>query len=120
MKDGQNSVYAFKVTTDYYLQNRIAGVSFGQTLNTVAGVVYDLSFDMNISGGSGNLYSVTGPGGVTFTSGEGGDSVWHHYTGIFAGTGVLDKIVITISSAKYAYVDVSFDNFVATPRPAAL
>ena len=107
--------------TDYQQTPAFGGVS--QTITTVAGQLYDLSFDL----GSSNLYgrpnSISASAGSTvqvFTgSSTGGISDWQHFVLPFTAPSTSTTISLT-GVAGFAYIGLDNVSVSAVPLPASV
>lgn len=87
-------------------------MTIGQALNTVAGVTYQVSWDMSGGGGGSNYWQVAVNNEAPFASGNsGGDGTWTTLTGTFVGTG-SDTLIITAKSTTWGIGTWWYDNFV--------
>jgi hypothetical protein len=109
--------YALETTSNYYLgdggNGGTSGATVSQTLNTVPGVTYQVSFDLTIGGGGGNDWSVS-VGATTIASGDRGFSGWSTFQGTFTAVTANDVLSIWFQSVQWAYADFYWDNFVVT------
>jgi hypothetical protein len=111
--------YVLKVFSTYNPQAsppRVGNVEFYQILNTTAGLTYQISFEYQKSGGSGNAYYIY----VGDTEVASGDAEFGYYwqeisTTFIAAGGNSDVLDFFATSNTYASAHWFFDNFQVYP-----
>lgn len=88
-----------------------------QTLTTVPGTTYKVSFDMHMDGGAGNWWIVSAGGVVIAMNADGvfGQPGWQSYSGTFVATSTSEDLNIKFDSGEWAYANWFWDNFVFAP-----
>lgn len=112
---GLNSNYLLRVENTWYWgdgRNKL-GTIVSQTLNTVAGTRYRISFDLYINGGTGNYWSVLVNDGQPMALGDRGFDATS-FGGAFQASG-SDTLKMKISTDQWASAYYDFDNLVVSP-----
>jgi hypothetical protein len=115
-RDGSKMLHVF---SNYYAQSRPTNFDVYQTLQTVPGQVYQLSFDLVIAGGSGNNWNVAVGSNAPFASGSAYFGDWKTFSTTFTAVG-SDKVNLHFNSVAWAYATFDFDNFVIKKVAAAV